>query len=56
MVKRISGKSQPSTIHHLPVNDNKIEHPKDIPNTHASTISFNSLHEHYSNSFEKFRV
>jgi hypothetical protein len=37
MVKRISGKSQPSTIHHLLVNDNKVEHPKDIANTLASS-------------------
>jgi hypothetical protein len=51
MVKRISDKSQPSTIHHLLVNDNKIEHPKDIANTLASTISVNSSHEHYSKNF-----
>jgi hypothetical protein len=56
MVKRISGKSQPSVIHHLLVNDNKIEHPKDIANTLSSTISFNSSHEHYSKGFEKCRV
>jgi hypothetical protein len=56
MVKRISGKSQPSATHHLLVNDNKIEHPKDIANTLASTISFSSSHEHYSESFEKSRV
>jgi hypothetical protein len=43
-------------IHHLLVDDNKIEHPKDIANTLASTISFNSSHEHYSKSFEKSRV
>jgi hypothetical protein len=49
MVKRISGKSQRSTIHHLLVNDNKIEHPKDVANL-AHTISFNSSHEHYSKS------
>jgi hypothetical protein len=56
MVKHISGKLQPSAIHHLLVDDNKIEHPKDIANTLASTISFNSSHEHYSKSFEKSRV
>jgi hypothetical protein len=47
---------QISTSHHLLVNDNKIEHPQHIANTHASTISFNSSHEHYSKSFEKSRV
>jgi hypothetical protein len=56
MVKRISGKSQLSTIHHLLVNDNKIEHHMDIVNTLASTISFNSSHEHYNKSFAKSRV
>jgi hypothetical protein len=56
MVKCISGKSQTSAIHHLLVDDNKIEHPKDIGNTIASTISFNSSHELYSKSFEKSRV
>jgi hypothetical protein len=55
-VKCISGKSQPSAIHHLLVNDNKIEHPEDIASTLAYTISFNSSHEHYSKSFEKCRV
>jgi hypothetical protein len=53
MKTRISGKSQPSAIHHLLVDDSKIEHPKDIAHTLASTISFNSSHEHYSKSFEK---
>jgi hypothetical protein len=55
-VKRISGKSQPSTIRHLVVHDNEIEHPKDIANTLASTISFKSSHKHYRKSFEKSRV
>jgi hypothetical protein len=56
MVKRIIGKLQPSAIHHLLVDDNKIEHPKDTANTLVSTISFNSWHKHYSKSFEKSRV
>jgi hypothetical protein len=56
MVKRISGKSQPSAIHHLLVNDNKIEHPKGIANTLVSTISFNNSHERYSKSFKKYQV
>jgi hypothetical protein len=56
MVKRISGKLQPSAIHHLLVDDNKIEHPKDIANTLASTISFNSSREHYSKSYMKSRI
>jgi hypothetical protein len=56
MVKRISGISQPSAIHHLLVNDNKVEHPTDIANTVACTISFNSSHEHDSKSFEKSQV
>jgi hypothetical protein len=56
MVKRISGKSQPSAIHHLLLNDNQIEQPEDIANIFASTISFNSSHEHYSKSFGKSRV
>jgi hypothetical protein len=53
LVKHISGKSQPSAIHHLLMDDNEIEQPKDMANTLASTISFNSSHEHYSKSFEK---
>jgi hypothetical protein len=56
MAKRIIGKSQPSIILHLLVTDNETEHPKDIANTLASTIIFNSSHEHYSKSFEKSRV
>lgn len=56
MVKRISGKYQPSTILHLEQDNNKIEHPQDIANTLASTISFNSSHEHYSKSFQKLRT
>jgi hypothetical protein len=56
MVKRISGKSQPSITRHLLVNDNKMEHPKDIANTLACIISFNSSHEHYRKCFEKSRV
>jgi hypothetical protein len=56
MVKCNSGKSQLSAIHHLLVDDDKIEHPKDIANTLASTISSNSSHEHYSKSFENSRV
>jgi hypothetical protein len=56
MVKLISGKWQPSTIHHLLLNDKKMEHPKDIANTLSSAISFNSSHEHYSKSFEKSGV
>jgi hypothetical protein len=56
MVKRISGKSQPSAVHHLLVNDNKIEHPKDLP-IHLRLLSASiSSHEHYSKSFEKSRV
>jgi hypothetical protein len=56
MVICINGKSQPSAIYHLLVDNDKIEHPKDIANTLASTISSNSSHEHYSKSFEKSRV
>jgi hypothetical protein len=56
MVKRISGELQPTAIHHLLVDDNKTEHPEDLANTLASTISFNSSHEHYGKSFEKSRV
>jgi hypothetical protein len=33
-----------------------IEHPKDIANTLASTISFSSSHKHYSKRFEKSRA
>jgi hypothetical protein len=47
MIKRIIGQSQRSAIHHhLLVDDYNIEHPKDIANTFASTISFHSSHEH----------
>jgi hypothetical protein len=42
MVINISGKSQPSAIHHLLVDDNKIEHRKDVVNTLPSTICINS--------------
>jgi hypothetical protein len=53
MVNLISGKSQPSAIQHLLMDDNKIEHPKVIANTLASIISFSRLHKRYSKSFEK---
>jgi hypothetical protein len=56
MLKRISGKSQPSAIHHLRVDDHKIEHPKDIANTLASTVNFNSSHEQHTKSFQKSQV
>jgi hypothetical protein len=56
MVKCISGKSQPSAIHHLLVSDSKIEHPKDIAITLACTVIFNCSHKRYSKSFEKSRV
>jgi hypothetical protein len=56
MVNLISGKSQPSIIHHMLVDDNNLEHPKDMANALASTISFNSSHEHYSKSLEKSGV
>ena len=56
MVKRISGKSQPSAIHHLQVDNTKIEHPQDIANTLASTVSFNSSPEHYTKNFQKFQA
>jgi hypothetical protein len=48
----------PSAVHHLlvQVDDNKIEHSRDTANTLASTVSFNSSHEHYSKSFKKSRV
>jgi hypothetical protein len=55
MVERISGKSQPSAIHHL-VNNNKIEQLKGKANTLSSTVSFNSLHKHCSKRFKESRV
>jgi hypothetical protein len=56
MVKHICGQLQPSAVHHLVVDDSKIEHPENIADTLASTINFNFSHEHYSKSFEKSRV
>jgi hypothetical protein len=56
MVKRISGKSQPSAIHHLMVDNNRMEHPQDIANTLASTISVNSSNEHCTKNFQKIKT
>jgi hypothetical protein len=55
MVRRISGKSQPSATHHLVVDSNRIEHPEDIANTIASTVSYNSTPEHYTAKFQKVK-
>ena len=55
MVRKISGKAQPSAIHHLVVDNIKIENPQQIANTIASTVSFNSSQEQYSQKFQKFK-
>lgn len=56
MVKRISGKSQPSYVRHLLIDNNKIENPQDIANALASTFSFNSSTDHYTKSFRKVQT
>ena len=53
MVRKMSGKALPAAIHHLVVDGNNIEHPQDIANTLASTISFKSSDEHYTLNFLK---
>ena len=56
MVKRISGKSAPSTARHLAVDDGKkIEHPKDIANTIGSTLSYNSSSQNLPENFKKIK-
>jgi hypothetical protein len=55
MVKRICGKSQPSAIHHLMVDNNRMEHPQNIANTLASIISINSSNEHCTKTFRKLK-
>jgi hypothetical protein len=37
MVRKISDKSQPTSVHHIEVDGNRIENPQDIANTIAST-------------------
>jgi hypothetical protein len=54
MVRKISGKAQPAAVHHLVVNNNKIENPQEIANIIASTVSFNISEEQYSKNFQKF--
>lgn len=56
MVKRISGKNQPTPTHHLVVDNNKIEHPQDIVNTIASTFAFNSSPEHLTKKFQRTKI
>jgi hypothetical protein len=52
MVRKISGKSQPTSVHHLKVDGNRIENPQDIANTIASTFSFNSSPQHLTKKFK----
>ena len=56
MVKRISGKHQPTGIHHLVVNNNKIENPQDIANAIASQLAYNSSAKHLTKNFQKFKT
>jgi hypothetical protein len=56
MVKRICGKSQPSAIHHLMIDNNRMEHPQDIAYTLTSTISINSSNKHCTKSLQKVKT
>ena len=55
-MRRISGKSQHSAIHHLTINNNKIESPQEIANTIASTFSYNSSPQHLTEKFQKYKT
>jgi ribonuclease HI len=56
MVRRISGKPTPMSTSHLKVNGMNIEHPAEIANSIASTVSHNSSSDHYSDRFRRFKA
>jgi len=56
MVRRISGKPTPMTTSHLKVNGATIEQPNEIANSIASTLSYNSSTNHYTDRFRRYKA
>ena len=55
MVRRISGKHNPSPIHHLKEDGNIIDDAHDIANKLGSTLSYNSSSSHYTKKFQNYK-
>jgi exonuclease III len=55
MVRRISGKHNPSRVYHLTSNNVKITESADICNVLAESFAFNSSADNYSPTFNTFR-
>ena len=56
MVRRISGKYKPNTVSHLILNTNDITDVKEICNTLAEQVAFNSSSDNYSHMFNHYRL
>ena len=56
MVRRISGKHKANTVSHLKSNNNDITDVKEICNTLAAQLAFNSSSDNYSHMFNRHRL
>ena len=56
MVRHITGKHTRPPFKYLQVNNQLIEHPQEIANELASSISHSSSADHYTDRFQRFKT